>query len=68
MNLFLVIYVAGQVAGVIGPLPSEDECHRLSQAQLNSCQERPGTRVCESLLAVCEWHQERPDLDPSFIN
>lgn len=78
MNVFMAIYTAGTIGGVIGPLPySMEEC--LIRRDEAREQQRSGLEIginiqtglpmtdeeragVESLSFECEFHKERPEL------
>lgn len=61
-KLYLVIYQAGLIGGVAGPLPyGIEECGRRAfEMNILAMEKRVG------LLFECEWHSERPVIHPSF--
>ena len=63
MKLWMVIYITGQVAGSIGPLPyGEDECLRRSADRANQCTNSPKALplTCEDIAFKCENSDTRP--------
>jgi hypothetical protein len=66
MSLWMVIYAAGKIGGVIGPLPYD----------MVECRERLaiiGLQATKPLSSVgmaihCEFHDQRPTIDPSLAD
>lgn len=67
MKLFMIIYLAGQVGGAIGPLPyGVEECRSRADELIASADptvETPEGYTLEDLRIACEFHEERPKLE-----
>ena len=72
MRLYIVIYLAGLVGGTVGPLPyDEAECERRVSAQMASLDRgvtTPSGYTADDVDLRCEWHTERPILNPKAGN
>jgi hypothetical protein len=68
MKLYIVIYIAGLIGGVVGPLPyDEDECKTRIKAEwtkLNDVMTPQGFSK-HDIRYACEWAENRPVLDAS---
>lgn len=67
MKLYMIVYIAGKVAGFTGPLDyGMVECQHRAALQNAACVN--GTIKCQDILQVCEWSVGQPTIDPSYIN
>jgi hypothetical protein len=64
VKLWMVIYLAGQIVGTVGPLPyDEPECVRRvvdKMAGADHSVTTPEGYTIHDVRLVCEWHDERP--------
>jgi hypothetical protein len=67
MKLFLIIYIAGKIGGVAGPLPYDmAECQRRAASMWSEL--RPGVRTPmgytrDDVKFSCEMHDTRPKIN-----
>jgi hypothetical protein len=69
MQLYLIIYIAGLIGGVVGPLPfAMEECERrAAQARADPSAITPGGFSASDVRLACEWHTTRPESDPNIL-
>lgn len=70
MKLFMIIYLAGNMVGTIGPLPYDmDECLHRAEKLWKSGDHGAVTKqgfTTRDVRFACEYHNERPTLkDPT---
>lgn len=67
MKLYMIVYIAGKVAGFNGPLDvSLEDC--IHEAKIQDAVCIVGAYKCSDIRHACEWRTGQPPLDPSFIN
>ncbi len=68
MNLFIVIYIAGQIGGTVGPLPyGMEECQLRAATQWSKGDPNivtPQGYTMQDIRLTCGWHEVRPGNDP----
>lgn len=65
LKLYIVIYVTGQIAGTVGPLPyGVEECEKRTQAHMAKVDPTivtPDGYSAKDVRLSCEWHILRPE-------
>lgn len=65
MRLWLVIYILGEIAAVLGPLPPDyDACQKMAEAQIiiePDAAAKQGIGTAD-VRVECEWSTSRPDI------
>lgn len=70
LRLWIVVYVAGKVAGSFGPYPLEkpDECEKMRNEMINQCKSQPNAVLkCPDYELKCLPLPERPAINPDFL-
>ena len=69
MKLWMVIYIAGHIGGTVGPRPyGLSECKERAVAEeksMNPNVTTPQGYSAADVKFVCEFHEARPENDPS---
>lgn len=64
MKLFIVVYLATNLAATIGPVPYDmEECQARVEEEMsiiNADQKKKDVADAEKLVMRCEYHEERP--------
>jgi len=62
MKLYIVVYLAAEIAMTIGPVPyDETECRRRVEEKMVEVRQSEGYRKDPDAVWIkCEWHHTRP--------